>query len=63
MCAVYPANAQEVSTIMKIVGSTRTPFAIKSGGHASNPGWSSTTGVQISLANIKQVTLSADKNT
>lgn len=32
-----------------IVGSTNTPFAVKGGGHASNPGFSSTTGVHISM--------------
>lgn len=35
----------------------------KSGGHASNPGFSSTSGVQISLVRLKQVVLSADKKT
>ncbi|TVY78430.1 Bifunctional solanapyrone synthase [Lachnellula suecica] len=62
-CVVEVANAQDVSTILKLVGSTRTPFAIKSGGHASNPGFSSTTGVQISVAKITEITLSADKST
>jgi len=62
-CVVEVANPQDVSNVMKIVGNTRTPFAIKSGGHASNPGFSSTSGVFISLVRLNQVTLSSDKST
>lgn len=62
-CVVEVANAQDVSTVLKIVGQTRTPFAVKSGGHASNPGFSSTPGVFISLVRLNRVTLSGDKKT
>ncbi|KUJ20738.1 FAD-binding domain-containing protein [Mollisia scopiformis] len=62
-CVVEVASPEDVSSVLSIVGQTRTPFAIKSGGHASNPGFSSTTGVFISLVRINQVTLSADKST
>lgn len=62
-CVVEVANAQDVSEVLKIVGANKTPFAVKSGGHASNPGFSSTTGVFISLVNIDQITLSADNTT
>lgn len=62
MCVVEVTDAQDVSNVMKIISSTRTPFAIKSGGHASNPGFSSTTGVLISLAKITEINLSEDKN-
>lgn len=48
---------------MQVIGFSRTPFAIYSGGHASNPGFSSTTGVHISLSRMNQVLLSADKST
>jgi FAD/FMN-containing dehydrogenase len=41
---------------LRIVGSTRTPFAVKGGGHATNQGFSSTTGVQISMARFNEVT-------
>jgi len=63
LCVVEVANAQDVSNVIKLVGQTRTPFAIKSGGHASNPGFSSTPGVFISLVKLKQITLSSDKST
>jgi hypothetical protein len=33
----------------------RTPFAVKGGGHATNPGFSSTTGVQIAMTRFNQV--------
>ncbi|KAH6718370.1 hypothetical protein BKA61DRAFT_599528 [Leptodontidium sp. MPI-SDFR-AT-0119] len=62
-CVVEVADAKDVSAVMKIIAATRTPFAIKSGGHASNPGFSSTTGVHISLVRLNQVTLSFDKKT
>jgi hypothetical protein len=61
-CVIEVGNAQDVSIVMEIVGSTRTPFAVKSGGHASNPGFSSTTGISISLVRITQVDLSDDKS-
>lgn len=46
---------------MQIVGQTRTPFAVKSGGHASNPGFSSTPGVHISMKRMNHIILSGDK--
>ena len=38
-----------------ILGSTRTPFAVKSGGHTYNPGFSSTPSVQIAMARFKDI--------
>ncbi|KAG8682618.1 hypothetical protein FRC08_014849 [Ceratobasidium sp. 394] len=55
-CVVEPANVQDVSTILKIVANTSTPFGIRSGGHATNPGFSSTPGVQIALFKFSEVT-------
>lgn len=46
-----------------IIAQSQTPFALKSGGHTSNPGHSSTTGVHISFSRMKQVNLSEDKST
>ncbi|KAK4047234.1 hypothetical protein OIV83_005537 [Microbotryomycetes sp. JL201] len=48
-CLVKPKSAQEVSQIIKQLGSKRVPFAISAGGHASNPGFSSTKGVHMTL--------------
>lgn len=50
-------------TQMEIISSTRSPFAVKSGGHASNPGFSSTPGVHISLKRMDQIVLSEDNST
>ncbi|CAE6490275.1 hypothetical protein RSOLAG22IIIB_08836 [Rhizoctonia solani] len=48
-CVVEPASAEDVSRILQIVAKTSTPFGIRSGGHATNAGFSSTPGVQIAL--------------
>ena len=48
---------------MKIIGSTKTSFAVKGGGHATNQGFSSTTGIQIAMSRFKNITLSDDKKT
>ncbi|KAG9092275.1 hypothetical protein FS749_015870 [Ceratobasidium sp. UAMH 11750] len=58
-CVVEPASSADVSTILKIVGKTRTPFGIRSGGHATNPGFSSTPGVQIALFKLGEVSYHA----
>ncbi|KAF9460197.1 hypothetical protein BDZ94DRAFT_1311743 [Collybia nuda] len=54
-CSVRPGTPQEVASILRIVSSTRTPFAVKGGGHASNPGFSSTQGVHISMTRFSDV--------
>ncbi|KAF6749946.1 FAD-binding domain-containing protein [Ephemerocybe angulata] len=58
-CVVEPKNSSDVGRILKIVGRTKTPFAVKSGGHASNPGWSSTKGVHISLNGFRTIEYNA----
>ncbi|KAI9449848.1 FAD-binding domain-containing protein [Lactarius psammicola] len=56
-CSVEPGSAADVSVILRILGSTRTPFAVKGGGHAFNPGFSSTSGVQISMTRFNTIEL------
>ncbi|KAH8982962.1 FAD dependent oxidoreductase [Lactarius akahatsu] len=56
-CSVEPGSTADVSIILRILGSTRTPFAVKGGGHAFNPGFSSTTGVQISMTRFSNIEL------
>ncbi|KAI9429222.1 FAD-binding domain-containing protein [Lactarius indigo] len=56
-CSVEPGSAADVGVILRILGSTRTPFAVKGGGHALNPGFSSTSGVQISLTRFSNIEL------
>lgn len=46
---------------MTAIGNHAAPFALYSAGHASNKGFSSTTGVHIAMKRMNQVVLSADK--
>ncbi|KAJ7581441.1 FAD dependent oxidoreductase [Mycena floridula] len=54
-CSVEPGTAADVGLILNILGATKTKFAVKGGGHTTNQGYSSTTGVQISMARFNQV--------
>ncbi|KAJ7262806.1 FAD-binding domain-containing protein [Mycena rebaudengoi] len=62
-CVVEPSSAADISVILNTVNATRTPFAIKGGGHTSNRGFSSTTGVHISLARFNYTTLDVSAET
>ncbi|KAI0752556.1 FAD-binding domain-containing protein [Daedaleopsis nitida] len=62
-CSVEPATAEDLGTILQILGTTKTSFAVKGGGHASNPGFSSTQGIQIAMYRFSEVTYHADSNT
>ncbi|PPQ74917.1 hypothetical protein CVT26_011353 [Gymnopilus dilepis] len=64
-CSVEPASVKDVSTILQIVGRAdiRSPFAIVAGGHATNRGFSSTTGVQVSLTKFRNTTYDAKSQT
>nr|BBU42029.1 putative fad binding domain-containing protein [Diffractella curvata] len=62
-CVLEVGSAQDVAVALKIIGATKTPFAIMSGGHSSNQKFSSTTGIHISLIRLRQVVFSADKST
>ncbi|KAL1630403.1 hypothetical protein SLS56_004930 [Neofusicoccum ribis] len=61
-CVLEPGSVDDLATAMQVIGSVRSPFAVKSGGHSSNPGFSSTTGVHISLKRMNQVALSDDNS-
>ncbi|KAI9441214.1 FAD-binding domain-containing protein [Lactarius indigo] len=62
-CSVEPGTAEDVSKILCILGSTRTPFAVKGGGHTTNPGFSSTKGVQIALARFNDTKVNSENGT
>ncbi|EPQ52684.1 FAD-binding domain-containing protein [Gloeophyllum trabeum ATCC 11539] len=64
-CSVEPGTPEDVGKIsqLQIVAATNSSFAVKGGGHASNPGFSSTAGVHISLARFSEVTYHADSQT
>jgi len=52
-----PANSVFFLAQLKILGACRTPFAVKGGGHTTNPGFSSTSGVQIALSRFNSTKL------
>ncbi|EKM48460.1 uncharacterized protein PHACADRAFT_266349 [Phanerochaete carnosa HHB-10118-sp] len=54
-CSVEPGTAEDVGQILQILGSTNTTFAVKGGGHTTNAGFSSTTGVQIAMSRFSDV--------
>ncbi|KAI2469007.1 FAD-binding domain-containing protein [Annulohypoxylon bovei var. microspora] len=60
-CIIFPKDAEEVSAIVKILNNNTENFAIKSGGHNPNNGWSSVQGGPlISTQKIKQVILDSE---
>ncbi|KAJ6519121.1 FAD dependent oxidoreductase, partial [Mycena sanguinolenta] len=62
-CSVEPGSATDVAKTVKILALTRTPFAIKGGGHNLNPGFSSTSGVQLSMTRFNEITFHAESQT
>ncbi|KAL7284764.1 hypothetical protein ACG7TL_002071 [Trametes sanguinea] len=58
-CSVEPGTAEDVGTILQILGKNKIPFAVKGAGHASNPGFSSTPGVQIAMYRFSEVNYDA----
>ncbi|KAK7033658.1 hypothetical protein VNI00_012658 [Paramarasmius palmivorus] len=46
-CTVQPGTPEDAALILTIVGKNKTPYGVKSGGHTTNPGWSSSPGVLI----------------
>ncbi|KAF8258459.1 hypothetical protein EI94DRAFT_1815307 [Lactarius quietus] len=62
-CSVEPGTPQDVGLILQQLASTHTPFAVKDGGHTLNPGFSSTRGVQISMARFNDIVIHEDSDT
>ncbi|KAI0260039.1 FAD-binding domain-containing protein [Gloeopeniophorella convolvens] len=56
-CSVEPGSVQDISQILGVLGATRTPFAVKGAGHATNPGFSSTSGVEVALIRFKELNI------
>ncbi|KAK7043767.1 hypothetical protein VNI00_008379 [Paramarasmius palmivorus] len=54
-CTVEPRSAKEVAGVLNILGSRKTPFGIKGGGHNLNRGFSSTSGVLISMTRLNSL--------
>ncbi|KAG6369181.1 hypothetical protein JVT61DRAFT_1339 [Boletus reticuloceps] len=62
-CSFEPGTAMDVGIALRILGETRTPFAVKGGGHATNPGFSSTTGVQIAMTRFSDIVYNSEART
>ncbi|KAI0303852.1 hypothetical protein BC826DRAFT_1100810 [Russula brevipes] len=62
-CSVEPGSVEDVSKILNILGSSRTPFAVKGGGHSTNPKFSSTSGVQISMSRFNHTKVNVAEET
>ncbi|KAI0260001.1 FAD-binding domain-containing protein [Gloeopeniophorella convolvens] len=62
-CSVRPGTPQDIGIILGELAETRTPFAVKGGGHIANPKFSSTSGVHISLAKFKDIVINEDAGT
>jgi hypothetical protein len=43
-CIIFPKTVEEVSTVVQLLANSTEPFAVKSGGHNPNNGWSSVAG-------------------
>lgn len=62
-CLYLPTEPQEISTALETIANHSIPFAVSSGRHASNKGFSTTKGgIQIDLKGFQQVKLSSDKS-
>ncbi|KAH9972613.1 hypothetical protein BGW80DRAFT_1459703 [Lactifluus volemus] len=62
-CSVEPGTPQDVAHILRELASTHTPFAVKGGGHATNPEFSSTPGVHISMVRFNNIIIHEDLKT
>lgn len=62
-CIIQPADRSAVSTALKIIDFFHVKFAIRSGGHSPNPGFSSIDegGVLLDMKGRDEISLSEDK--
>lgn len=60
---VFPENAKDVALVIKTVKFWKVRFAVRSGGHSPNPGWSSISepGVLIDLRHLNEIRVNPDK--
>jgi hypothetical protein len=61
-CVYTPHSPEDIAGALKIIAKQRVGFAVSCSGHASNPGFSSTSGVHISMHGFQDVTVAADKS-
>jgi hypothetical protein len=57
-CIIFPKTVEQVSVVVQIIANTTERFAVKSGGHSPNNGWSSVDGGPlIALEHLDQAIL------
>ncbi|KAI1113087.1 hypothetical protein F5Y14DRAFT_229472 [Nemania sp. NC0429] len=63
-CIVQPHASSDVSKLMRMISFFNVKFAVRSGGHSPNPGWSSISsgGVLVDMQKMNRIDLSADKS-
>ena len=63
-CIIKPQTAKDVSKALSVVKFFPTKFAVRSGGHSPNPGFStlSDPGMRIDLKDLDQITINEDKS-
>ncbi|KAI6130770.1 FAD-binding domain-containing protein [Pisolithus croceorrhizus] len=54
-CSLEPGTASDVGIALQVLGKNRIPFAVKGGGHTLNPGFSSTTDIQIAMSRFSEI--------
>lgn len=60
-CIIKPSSAADVSAVLKILSKSSAKFALRSGGHATNPGFSNIDGgVTLDLTSLNEVTILED---
>lgn len=59
-CIFRPSSSRDLAQAMKVIAKYKVGFAVSSGKHTGNPGFSSTKGVQIDLRQFSRVELSED---
>ncbi|KAK3935413.1 bifunctional solanapyrone synthase [Diplogelasinospora grovesii] len=64
-CVIKPKSTKNVAATLSIVSRYQVKFAVRSGGHSPNPGWSSISsdGILIDLSRLDQITVSSDNTT
>ncbi|KAF2878551.1 putative 6-hydroxy-D-nicotine oxidase [Massariosphaeria phaeospora] len=62
-CIVVPRSSHDVSATLKTIKFFGIKFAVRSGGHSPNPGWSTLNGpgILIDLQQLNQITVSDDR--
>ncbi|KAH9988273.1 hypothetical protein BJV74DRAFT_796325 [Russula compacta] len=63
MWSVEPGTPSDVGLVLREIACARVPFAVKGGGHATNPGFSSTLGIHISMTRFKEIVIDEDSGT